>query len=81
MGLSLPLPASFTSCCSCSRSGCLRAARDCSIRVDGGGEEWNIETRRMSFRQTRVEIGDVSATKLMDALFEIAQAGDNLCAG
>lgn len=35
----------------------------------------------MSFRQTRVEIGDVSATKLMDTLFEIAQAGDNLCAG
>ena len=34
----------------------------------------------MSFGQTRVEVGDVSATELMDTLFEIAEASDNLCA-
>lgn len=81
MGLSLSLPGSFTSRCSCSGSRCLCATRDSSIRIDGGGEERDIETRRMPFRQTRVEIGDVSATKLMDTLFEIAQARDDLCDG
>jgi len=34
----------------------------------------------MSFGQTGVEVGDVSATKLMDTLLEIAEAGDDLCA-
>ena len=32
----------------------------------------------MAIRQARVEVGDVSTTKLMDTLLEITQAGDDL---
>ena len=83
MGLSLSLPPTFSCTSSSRRSRCFCATRNSPIlaRVDGGREEGHIETRRVSFGKTRVEVGDVRATKLMDTLFEITQAGDDLCAG